>query len=399
MPTSSPPKPFSGHAIDMIVRRDGFPWLLGVGPVLYTDLRKPHLLLRYIYDTPHEAPQQAWDIVSHDGGRSWSAPTAVPRLASQEQGLCTEYVDAMLLDPSTGRVLTIGCTLLLPNGPETRVRDRRAHVFLGQFEPRTHRDEPRQFLDDDMPFGSWVSFCRPIFLGPDRLLIPTVGPRVDEHGRMLFYRGHWSPMKTVHMRLGFRDRDGWRWQRSQPIDLPVELSVRGLFEPAVLELRDGRVLAIMRGDNGDSPSMPGFKWISVSDDAGITWSPPQPLRYDDDGLVESSSSGSSLFRCERTGRAFWIGNVCKPGQRANGNQPRTVLSIFELDEDSLSLRRRGERIIDQQGPDDPTDLQLSNFKCYQDRHSGELILLMTRFSQTEHPRCDGSILRYSLPLT
>ena len=66
--------------------------------------------------------------------------------------------------------------------------------------------------------------------------------------------------------------DGVSWEL-RPIAQPVQSSAGdfiGFGETAIAELPDGRILAMMRPD----PDRHGFLWLSVSQDAGFTWSPP-----------------------------------------------------------------------------------------------------------------------------
>ncbi|HBN84763.1 MAG TPA: hypothetical protein DDZ89_13060, partial [Clostridiales bacterium] len=63
-----------------------------------------------------------------------------------------------------------------------------------------------------------------------------------------------------------------QWTLSQPIKLSPELSRRGLIEPAVAEMPDGRILMVTRGSNqGRNDTnvdrmIPGYRWYSISSD-------------------------------------------------------------------------------------------------------------------------------------
>jgi hypothetical protein len=155
-------------------------------------------------------------------------------------------------------------------------------------------------------------------------------------------------------------------------------------ENALFELSDGRIVAICRGDNTMFPETPGRKWLSFSDNDGESWLPPVPLPADDGSVPESGSNGSALFRSIKTGKLYWIGNLCLAGQRARGNLPRTSLALIEVQEAPFALRLATMFLIDEKGYNDSPDLELSNFRFYQDRLTGDLVLLMNRYEQHGH---------------
>ena len=87
------------------------------------------------------------------------------------------------------------------------------------------------------------------------------------------------------------------------------------------------------------PERPGYKWVSHSDTAGEDWSEPAPLCDAAGEPIQSGSSGSALFRSERNGRLYWIGNLCLRGEKPKGNYPRTTLYVVEVREEPFALRR------------------------------------------------------------
>ncbi|MDZ4799623.1 MAG: sialidase family protein, partial [Bryobacteraceae bacterium] len=58
-------------------------------------------------------------------------------------------------------------------------------------------------------------------------------------------------------------------------------STRGWDEPTLAVLRDGRILAILRGSNDKRPQLPAHKWACWSSDGGRSWTTPQPWTFDD----------------------------------------------------------------------------------------------------------------------
>ncbi|PKO20351.1 MAG: hypothetical protein CVU38_20595 [Chloroflexi bacterium HGW-Chloroflexi-1] len=103
-------------------------------------------------------------------------------------------------------------------------------------------------------------------------------------------RGEKEPVSGILCFVGKWDPAGktYLWEVSEPIYVPRRVSGRGLMEPVIAELLDGRLLLVMRGSNDVFPKdwngtveNGGHKWITVSDDGGRTWSPVTDFRYDD----------------------------------------------------------------------------------------------------------------------
>jgi BNR repeat protein len=169
----------------------------------------------------------------------------------------------------------------------------------------------------------------------------------------------------------------YAWTPGKRVKISPEISSRGLMEPEVAELKDGRVLVIWRGS--DTPKTPGRKWLSVSTDGGVTLSPPGELQYDDGTRFYSPSSIHRMLRHAVTGKLYWLGNICtKPPQ---ANAPRYPLVIAEMDESIPALRRATVTAIDDRQPGGDAALQLSNFSLVEDPESHDLQLWLTRYGE------------------
>ena len=83
-----------------------------------------------------------------------------------------------------------------------------------------------------------------------------------------------------------------------------------------------------------------------------------------------------FIRSSRTGKAYWIGNISRT--RPRGGSPRYPLVIAELDEKKLALRAETVTIIDDRGPDDSSDMQLSNFSFLEDLKTGHILVSLYR---------------------
>ncbi|MCM8824997.1 MAG: hypothetical protein NC937_02425 [Candidatus Omnitrophica bacterium] len=76
-----------------------------------------------------------------------------------------------------------------------------------------------------------------------------------------------------------------------------------------------------------------------------------------------------------------MGNLCILGQRAKGNWPRYPLVIAEMREEPFSIIKESIFIIDTRLPEEPETVQLSNFRFYQDRENGDVVVFLTRFGE------------------
>ena len=164
--------------------------------------------------------------------------------------------------------------------------------------------EPRAvWADEPWTFASHVLKRLPT----GRLLLPVT----RQTGRV------WSP--TDHEIVGCMtsDDDGETWQQPESwVDLPM----RGVSEPHVEELRDGRVLMVLRTQLGSI-------FHAFSSDAGATWSKPQTT-----GL-RAPESCPELTRLPETGDMLliWDRGVYDPERNHYGK--RTPLSVAVSQDD------------------------------------------------------------------
>ncbi len=90
----------------------------------------------------------------------------------------------------------------------------------------------------------------------------------------------------------FSDDDGHTWQRGKGV---VDCPKRGAMEPGVVELKDGRVLQVVRTQMGQV-------WFAFSSDQGDTWTEAAPS-----GIV-SPEAPSTIKRLPKTGELVLIYN-------------------------------------------------------------------------------------------
>jgi hypothetical protein len=171
-------------------------------------------------------------------------------------------------------------------------------------------------------------------------------------------------------------------------------STRGMCEPTIEFLQDGRLLMVLRGSNDRQPELPSYRWFSISSDGGYRWTAPQPWTYEDGRPFFSPSSCSQLLR-HSSGRLFWFGNITPENPR--GNRPRYPFVAGEVDRRTGLLMRGTVRTIDTLQPGEDPILSLSNFYAREDRRTKELVVHMTRlFARADQWSGDAHLYRLSL---
>lgn len=383
---------------EVFVAQGGKPRGLMPGSVTYLSPTENHLLFRYAWESDSDAYDDWTEMISRDNGRTWSEPVVRHRGQDEDCGRVYVSENVSWLDPRTGKVLTI-FDYGLRRGQEGMEKVRWSLQFL-EYDPATDLYTPLERTDFGLTHGIMLSFCNPVLLSSGRLLIPAQTAATDKEGNVVQHPRVWDKCYAALVLIGERKTDGaWGWRLSEPMTLPMEVTSRGLIEPTVAELSDGRVVVIMRGDNSGHRARPGHKWLAFSEDGGETWSDPGPLRFDDYTLLESGSNGSALFRSVKTGRLYWIGNPCVGEERAHGNFPRTPLALYEVQEEPFALRRETMLIVDDRRPTDAPGVQLSNFRFYQDRETGDVVLFMTRMGERDADDWrQADLYRYRLAL-
>lgn len=318
--------------------------------------------------------------LSHDNGVTWGE--RLPWLASRlvSEGRLRYAEPAALFDADTGKVLVLVDENLYPK--DTLDVDGVCGVRLMTFDAASQTWSGPQPVDLTPGRSLAVSFGFPIKTSRGRLLFPAMRPLLGADGKPVHYPGCWATADeplTVIGEYGATGEVAWHLGRPAPVD--VKQTSRGLNENTIAELQDGRLAMVCRGDNSMFPERPGYKWLCFSEDGAESWSAPVPLPCDRGEPLESSSTGSALFRSPHTGKLYWLGNLCTRGQRANGNYPRVPLVVAEVQEEPFALKRDSLFIIGDQGPGEPEQVQMSNFRFYQDRVNGDLVVFVTRYAE------------------
>jgi hypothetical protein len=203
--------------------------------------------------------------------------------------------------------------------------------------------------------------------------------------------------------LGQWDEAGkaYEWRPGARVEIAPEISARGLMEPEMAELKDGRLLVVWRGStqgwDGTVAQTPGRKFYSLSTDGGQTLSPPAEWRYADGSSFYSPSSFHRFLRHRATGKLYWLGNISATAPAGNG--PRYPLIIAEVDETAAALQRATVTAIDDRQAGQG-DIQFSNFSLLEDRLTHDLVLYLTTYGQEQDPQdwATADCFRYTVSL-
>ena len=103
-----------------------------------------------------------------------------------------------------------------------------------------------------------------------------------------------------------------------------------------------------------------------------------------------------MIRHSHTGKLYWLGNIC--GTPPRGNSPRYPLVIGEIDETKAALKKTTVTTIDDRRPDQPENIQLSNFSLLEDREKYHLELYLTILGEYPDSVYTSNCYRYTVLL-
>lgn len=365
------------------------------GCITYIDPHENLLMHRLGRIVASDVHDDFTDTFSEDNGQSWSAPNIALQRVAQENGHIYFVENAIYYSPQHNRVVHL-VDEVFQKDLNAYDSNHTTQVRITVAKPQAFRDgpvEPALVSTFGLEQGLCVSLCHPFADSNGRLLVPVQWQREDRekeianqgfplrtdlphilkdvwHSGLLI--GTWNEDHTLNWRLG------------SPVPYDFQTTSRGLCEGTVAELNDGRLAMILRGSNAAWPERPGYKWVAFSDDGGEHWSQAEPLMCDDGTLLESSATGSALFRSTKNSQLYWIGNLCRERERANGNWPRSPLYIAQVQEEPFTLVRESITVIDEAAPHETEFVQHSNFKYYQEHGTGDVILYLTRLGERGH---------------
>jgi len=327
---------------------------------------------------------------SSDYGKTWSAPVERRTGERRPTGMLRRHLAGGWVDPSNGRFIELWNEAILPSDdPLEGLKQWNIFYALSEDGGRSHHDV-RQIIHKGEEFdarhplpgvytgknavtlGDTASM--PLRLGDGSILIPVEITPIKPDGSLYNPGGGYTYCDSAVL-IGRWKGGAIEWEMGHRIIGDPERTTRGMLEPTVASLKDGRVMIVMRGSNDKKTSLPAHKWVSYSSDGGRHWTKPAPWTYTTGEAFFSPSACSQLVP-HSSGRLFWLGNISP--ENAKGNRPRYPFVVGEVDLDSGRLIRDRVRVVDDKSEADDPILMLSNFFAREDRQTKEIALHMSR---------------------
>jgi hypothetical protein len=318
--------------------------------------------------------------ISADNGRTWSKPEVRWKSTVVPEGRMRYAEPAAFFDPDKEKLIVLIDHTLYPK--DKLNVDTEYGLELNIYDPAKGQWTERRELKFPGQRTPAMSFSFPIKTKRGHLLFPGMRKTVDANGKAIHYQNTWAPVDESVTVIGEWTSGGeLSFRLGQPLNIEPERSSRGLDENTLTELSDGRIAAVCRGDNSAFPDKPGYKWLSFSRDDGETWSAPVPLPATGGDPIESGANGSALFRSIKNGKLYWLGNLALRGERSQGNWPRSPLCLVEVKEEPFALKRETIFAVDERNFNDSPRVQMSNFRFYQDRETGDVVIFLSRYGE------------------
>jgi hypothetical protein len=315
-----------------------------------------------------------------------------------DNGMMTRYFKLTALDRYAGRFYMFYNQGLLPSDrPEDGLQSWQLYYSMSEDGGKTiafeepvimkgsyslkHPIEGVYIGKNNFMVGDWP--CEPILTGDGRILMAVQCTMFDEKGEIFNPGGGYTYQYSVMLHGRFLEDGRIEWYDiSNRVEGDPLKTTRGTIEPAVIMMPDGRILMVLRGSNGGALDpdckIPGYRWYSVSNDGGKTFSQPKPWKYDTGEIFYSPSSCSKLLE-HSNGNYYWIGNICENNSRAN--MPRNPLCICEIDRNSLCLKKHTKFDFIHREKHQFEDVTFSNFYATEEWNTGDIIVYCTAFWQ------------------
>lgn len=354
-----------------------------------------------VYLDPSGIRMRSGDSLSDDNGRTWRLQPMTPDFtAGLPKGYRRNPVTSVM-DEKSGRLLTIVNALDVPdldpniNEPPIALSTYYLRYRVSADGGMTWAHETpimvKGFEDPKNPLpgieiGKNSIFlgdlgCIPIVTRKGRILVPAQATLLGPDGKLANPGGGYTYTDVIILIGRWKKDHRIEWTMGDRVQADPKRSSRGMIEPTLAELPDGRILLVMRGSNDvkdkSGGRMPGYKWHALSNDGGRSWSKPEPFSFDDGTPFFSPSAMSTLFR-HSSGRVFWFGNLTP--KNPEGNLPRWPLVMAEVDTRSARVYRSSLLELDTEEEADRSRgrLDISHFSMLEDRETGEIVLTYPR---------------------
>jgi len=206
------------------------------------------------------------------------------------------------------------------------------------------------------------------------ILLPAMATTLDAAGKLYNPTGGYTYTDVVVLHGRWRG-PRLTWTSSGVVKGDPGRSTRGMDEPTLGTLSGGRLIMVMRGSNDRNPGLPGYKWVSYSDDGGFRWTAPQPWTYETCAPFFSPSASSQLLP-HSNGKLYWLGHISAANPR--GNSPRYPVYLGEVDRTSGLLLRDSLVLLDDRQAGEDQILMLYSPYCREDRQTGGIAVHLSR---------------------
>ena len=242
---------------------------------------------------------------------------------------------------------------------------------------------------------------RCVWLDDGSVVVPyEVHERLDGSRPWYFWiicaRGYWK-----------KDMSGFDWVFGDRVEVTPERASAGCNEPTIVALGGDKLFMVTRCGGTTSEGAKeiveawtraieggqrdvgiralratldagkGFyssKYCALSEDAGMTWSTPEPLVYDDGTTVWTPASQAEFYESSKTGKTYLIANILnKP---VHGQTPRYPLTIAEFDRNRRCIVRDSVQVIQDKPEGANEHVRYTNFGRYEDRKTKKLIITL-----------------------
>lgn len=360
-----------------------------------------------------DSPQNPHQRISLDNGKTWSPLKAQPSwMTYKEKVTILDWKFCGMYDPASDRLVSLSIHHVrdMRQGPPRMIYNHalvRTSTDGGQtfgntqtlkYEEGDDLDPQNElnpnYLENNTGYPGQSILC----LRNGNLLIPVINAKIpadvpDEAPPRVRWPSKGTIGSVCYSGRWDKTRKQYIWKAGKPVWLPRSIAFNGLLEPDVAELSDGRILIVWRitkTRDGDA-----HKWFSVSDDGGMTFAKPQIFGYSDGTKFFSTSTFHRLFRSQKTGRLYWIGNIAAEAP-TNAGHPRYPLIIAEVDEKTLALKKETVTSIDTRQTGEGERLQLSNFWIIENSETFDLEIYLTRLNEVPDETFTANAYRYTL---
>ncbi len=302
-----------------------------MGGSYYTTKDGLELLSVHSLTSRSDTVEMAYVRRSSDNGRNWSEAVAWPMRFAATSGMGRRHVRGGYVDPATGHYIQVWTEGVLPTDePLEGMRQWKLHYSVSQDGGRTQIANEQIICagdeyDETHPLPGVVIGKNCVMIGDlgevpltrsdGAILVPVQSSPLGEDGEY-YNPGAGFTYTDCLLLIGHWQEDGrLSWSCSERVCGDPERTTRGLIEPTIAELADGRLL--------------------------------------------------------------WVGNIC--AENPKGNRPRYPLVLVEVDRQSGLLLRDSLQVLDDRQEGEHEMLTLSNFYARADRETGELLVFLPRF--------------------